>query len=905
MIDCTVLFTDIVGSTPRWEATPELMRTLLRVHDDLLTALVDRHSGHVVKRTGDGLVARFDETDAAVACAVAIQLALPDAFDEHPDSLTVRIGLHAGRLEPRLGDLHGPAMNRGARIMAAAHGGQILVSDRVRDRCELADVAFRALGVHRLKGLLQPERIHQVQAAGLVGSFPPIRSLNATIGNLPLAPDGMVNRVAEIEQLATAVEVQRVITLAGPGGVGKTRLAVHCAHAAREHFPDGVWMVDLAQVHESDRVATTTAAALGLRATGGDDIADVVGRTLAERTMLVLIDNCEHLHDEVVGLVRRWLPGSASTLLCTSQRRLGVAGELVVRVDPLHVPEHQTADLPPAVQLFVQRAELADPSFRLDDTNRAVVSTICRELDGLPLAIELAAARCEVMDPVQIAQRLDERLSLLRDRRETDRHQTLRAAIEWSYDLAGADGQRLLRWLSVFHAPFTWESVAAVTGLDEVDVLDGLGDLLDRSLVTRSGSTFRLLDTVRRFAGLALETAGERPEAQLRHAEWMARRAAAAVDGPDIDVVVAWLDELSGLGADLRAALDTLLAVDPDRTAHLVIGLTDLWITRNQWAEGLEWLARCERAVTDVDLRLVLLGWMSGLGWSSGDNASAARWAEEAVDLAARLDRPFPALAGSRLAVHYAFAGRADDARDVALRTVEALRADPTEAGRLLGPVGVALAVIGDVALGVSLADEGVDRAVHVGVLRSTTARMNRMMITPGRRELADTARHVGAVCERTGRSHGQGQALLYEAGCALVEGRIGDVLAFSTQAIERFIAGNEWTAVVNTLDNLPDVLAPVAPEETVALVATIERMHRDLGQTGAPHHVAVRERLAVSLRAQLGDASYDAAAAAGAARTAADAIDRLRWLIDATASTSHRAAPPTATAETNGDDHQ
>lgn len=892
MVDCTVLFTDIVGSTPRWESTPDLMRALLRVHDDLLTERVVQHRGEVVKRTGDGMVARFDETDDAVACAVAIQRALPTAFDDQPDGLTVRMGVHAGRLEPRLGDLHGPAMNRGARIMSAAHGGQILVSDRVRDRCELTDVAFRTLGVHRLKGLLQPERIHQVQAEGLLPSFPLIRSLNASIGNLPLAADGMVNRVSEIEAIGEAFDSQQLITLVGPGGVGKTRLAIHCAHAGRALFPDGVWMVDLAQVHEPGRVPTTAAGALGLRANGSEDLADLVGRALAERTMLVVIDNCEHLHDEVVDLVRRWTPGAASTLLCTSQRRLGVPGEQLVRVDPLLVPDDTAPTLPPALQLFVQRATLADPTFQLDESNRSVVATICRELDGLPLAIELAAARCEVLTPSQIAQRLDERLSLLRDRRETDRHQTLRAAIEWSYELAEPDARRLLRWLSVFHAPFTWDAVAAVTGLDEVDVLDGLGDLLDRSLVARSGRSFRLLDTVRRFAALELDAAGERDEARVRHAEWMARRAAEAVDGPDLDTVVAWLHEMDESGADLRAALDTLVTLDPDRTARLVIGLTDLWITRNQWAEGLEWLTRCERAVTDVDLRLVLLGWMSGLGWASGDNVSSARWGEEAVALAEQLGRPFPSMAGSRLAVYYAFAGRADDARRIAFRTIEALRADPAEGCRLFGPIGVALGVLGDVELGASLADEGVELAREVGVLRTTTARMNRLMITPGRPELADTAREVGAVCERTGRSQGQGQALLYEAGCALAAGRHTEAIAMSLRAIERFMAGNEWTSVVNTLDFLPSPVDRIDPVETVALIATIERLHLELGQTGAPHLLAVRERLAVDLRHRLGDATFDVAWAAGSGRTAADVVDRLRWLVDAHATTDTTPPP-------------
>lgn len=893
MVDCTVLFTDIVGSTPRWEAEPELMRELLRVHDDLLTERVAHHGGDVVKRTGDGLVASFDTAGAAVRCAVAIQRALPEAFAATGDRLAVRVGVHAGTLEPRLGDLHGPAMNRGARIMAVAHGGQILVSDRVREACDLADVRFLPLGVHRLKGLLEPERIHQVLADGLDQSFPPIRSLNAGIGNLPLAPESIVNRVVEIDVLARSFGEQRLVTLVGPGGVGKTRLAVHCAHRARAGFPDGVWMIDLASVHEPGRVAATTASTLGLQPNGGDDVVDLVGRALAERTMLVVIDNCEHLHDEVVGLVRRWSANaSSSTLLCTSQRRLALAGEVLVRVDPLAVPEGAgSASGTPAgasvetaaVQLFVQRAQVADPSFRLDDSNRDVVATICRELDGLPLAIELAAARCEVLPPEQIARRLDERLSLLRDRSATDRHQTLRAAIEWSYDLADPGAQRLLRALSVFHAPFTWEAAAAVAGLDEVDALDELGDLIDRSLLTRSGGRLKMLDTVRRFAALALDAAGEREAAQLRHAEWMATRIAAACDGHDIEHVVAWLAELGGAGADLRAALEVLVAADPDRAAHLVIGLTDLWITRNEWADGLEWVSRCERAVTDDRLRLLLLGWMSALGWASGDNAGSARWGEEALTLATEKGLPFPAMAGARLAVHYAFAGRADDARQIAWRTVDALRLDPTDGCRLFGPLGVALAVVGDVSRGADLADEGVELALQVGVLRATTARMNRMLITPGRPELAEMAREVAAVCERTGRSHGQGQALLYEAGCAIADGRPRDAIEMSTNAVDRFIAGNEWTAVVNALDNVHALLRAIDPVETVALMATIERMHRDLGQTGAPHLVKARRALAAELRDLLGDALYDAAYAEGAGRTAADAVDRLRWLTGST----------------------
>ena len=882
-LDCVVLFTDIVGSTPRWESTPDLMRSLLRLHDDLLTDVVEAHGGVVVKRTGDGLVARFDDVDAAVLGAVTIQRALPSAFDDQPDTLTVRMGVHAGRLEPRLGDLHGPAMNRGARIMSAAHGGQILVSERVRERCERDDVHFTALGIHRLKGLLHPERIHQVMAPGITSAFPPIRSLNESIGNLPLTPDTIVNRVAEIDQLARAVVDRRLISLVGPGGVGKTRLAVHCAHRARAHFPDGVWMVDLAAVNEAGRVAATAAGALALQPGATEDLASAVGRALTERSMLVVVDNCEHLHDEVVALVRRWSATSASTLLCTSQRRLGVPGELVVRVEPLDVPTtDDPPEVPPALQLFAQRAMLADPSFELDDTNRATVATICRELDGLPLAIELAAARCEVWSVDQIARRLDERLSLLRDRRETDRHQTLRAAIEWSYDLAAPAARSLLRTLSVFRSPFTFEAAAAVSGLDEVDVLDELTDLLDRSLLSRTGTRFRLLDTVRRFAALHLAASPDDEAAvRARHAEWMSGRAASATDDPDLGVVLAWLDELTPLAADLRLALDTLLTIRPDRAARMALDLMDLWITRSRYREALEWVTRCLDAIAEPVGRIELLGWASSLGWAAGDNIASAAWAQEAIDLAAAAGVGFPTVAGTRLAVHCAFAGRSDEALALVDRTTAALADDPVGAARLLGPLGVALAALGHPDRAVELADEGVARAERVGVLRLTTARMNRMMITPGRAELAETARSVAEVCARTGRAQGEGQALLYEAGCAQAEGRIADVLDKVVRSAGIFLVGSEWTSVVNTLDNLPKVLATIDPTATVELIAAVERLHDELGQTGAPAMVAVRARLRDQLRVSLGNHDFGAAWARGTGRSAADVVDRLRWLID------------------------
>lgn len=503
----TFLFTDIEGSTRRWEQDRELMAHSLERHDEILESAVRQHRGLVVKHLGDGLLAVFESAADAVQAAVVGQRGLA-AEPWRAEPIRVRIGLHSGEAVMVPGDYLGPTVNRASRLMAAAWGDQILCSqatvELARDRLT-EGLSFKPLGEHLLRDLAHPVALWQVVGDGLRTGFPDVRGVGAA-GNLPTSLSSFVGREAEVPALVADLERARLLTLTGVGGVGKTRMALEVARVVSTDVPDGVWLCPLAPLGDPATIVGVLAGLFGLVQEPGRQLHETLVDHLRSKRLVVVLDNCEHLLDGVAELVDV-LCGACPGLrvIATSREPLGMTGELIRSVRPLAADE--------AVALFVERARDIDPSFVADDASK----DICRRLDGIPLAVEMAAARLRSMQPVEIASRLHERFRLLVGaRRAAERQQTLRATVAWSHDLLNERERRVFRRLAVFAGSFDLPAAEAVTtddSLDAVDVDDVLNGLVNKSLVVADhggeGTRFSLLETIRQFAQEQLDIAGE------------------------------------------------------------------------------------------------------------------------------------------------------------------------------------------------------------------------------------------------------------------------------------------------------------------------------------------------------------------------------------------------------------
>ena len=542
----TFLFTDIEGSTRLWEEHPEAMKVALARHDAILRDAVAEHDGHVVKTTGDGVHAVFATAHDALDAAVAMQRGLAvESFGE-TGRLRVRMGLHTCEAEYRDGDYFGSEVNRAARLMSVAHGGQVVVSSVTVGLVRDGSVEFVDLGEHRLRDLTTTERVLQVLAPGLTREFPPLRSLDAMPGNLPRQVTTFVGREAEIASLAELVRDAPLVTLTGVGGVGKTRLALQVATEVVARFPDGAWLCEFASATDPGAVWDTLAASLRVQPFPGRSLEESALEYLTAKRLLLVLDNCEHLLDAIAGLVdaiARRCP--QVSVLATSREGLALAGERIVAVPTLGVPRADAAGdarmHADAVQLFADRAAAAQHDFALTDHNIETVAVLCRRVDGIPLAIELAAARVRSMSPEDLVARLDQRFKLLtRGSRATlERHQTLRSTIDWSYDLLDSTERLALDRLSVFAGGCDLaaaEVVLAGDDLDAFDVDDVLAQLVDKSLVVverdDTGVRYRLLETIRQYAAERLQTDGDTAVVRRGHAEHYTTRAEEA--GPHL-----------------------------------------------------------------------------------------------------------------------------------------------------------------------------------------------------------------------------------------------------------------------------------------------------------------------------------------------------------------------------------
>jgi predicted ATPase len=590
----TFLFTDIEGSTRRWEADAEAMRAALSKHDQVLQEAIEAHDGFLFSHTGDGVVAAFNSPKSAVDAAVEAQRAL---------ELPVRMGIATGEAELRDGDYFGTVLNRAARVMAAGHGGQILLAESTAGL--LSGVDLVDLGPRRLRDVPMPVRVFQVQAAGLRSEFPPLRALDTTPGNLRPATTSLIGRESEVGEIEAALKTHRLVTLTGVGGVGKTRLALEVAARLADEFPDGVWVFELAAVTDPAAVPEAVAAVLGITQQPGKSVSESVAAALEGRVRLLVIDNCEHVLDAAADLIEAILAHSATVrILATSREGLGVPDEQVWPVRSLDAAAGIDSA---AVSLFVERAQGIAPSFSMvDGDEAAAVTEICQRLDGIPLAIELAASRMTSMTASEMRDRLDHRFRLLvGSRRGLERHHTLRHAMAWSYDLLDDTEKTVLDRCSVFAGGFDLQSacaVAASNDIDEYALLDVLDVLVRKSLIVADRSLrrtrFSMLETIRQFAEEQLVVRGKADEARDAHARYFAGREADIMtlwDSPRQREAYDWFAlELANLRTAFRWATDH---DDLDSAAAIAsyagfIGLVTEKYEPYGWAEEVVELAR-------------------------------------------------------------------------------------------------------------------------------------------------------------------------------------------------------------------------------------------------------------------------------------------------------------------------
>ena len=664
----TFLFTDIEGSTRLWERAPEAMSPALARHEQILREAVTAHHGHVFKTMGDAFCVAFPTAPEALKAAVAAQSALAaeswTAFSPNFESLRVRMALHTGAAEERDGDYFGPALNRAARLMAAGHGGQVLLSlatqELVRDDLS-AGVMLRDMGDRRLKDLRRPEHVFQLLAVGLPSDFPPLSTLDARPNNLPIQLSSFVGREREMVDVKRLLTTSRLVTLTGVGGTGKTRLALQVAADVIDDYDHGVWFVDLAPIHDSALVAQTLAGALGVRESPGRAIEETLAELLRSQRLLVVLDNCEHVIESCAALADRLLHASPGLrIVATSREALAIGGEFVWPVPPLQAPDParlvSSTDIAEqlsqydAVRLFIDRSVAVRPEFSVTNANAPAVAEVCHRLDGIPLAIELAAARVKVLSPEQIAERLDERFRLLTggSRTALPRQQTLRAAIDWSYDLLDRGEQVLFGRLAVFRGGWTLKAAEAVcggNGVGEVEVLDQLSRLVDKSLVVAAvegggSARYRCLESVRQFAREKLAASGDE------------RRLTAAHLGYFVDLTE--LAEPDLVGSDQAGAMDLLEAEHDNLRAAvdeavagalagpgLLFGrvLWRFWWTRGYWVEGVARLgAILSLPGGDATSRATCLNALGALERDGGETELALTHHNEALALFSQLD---------------------------------------------------------------------------------------------------------------------------------------------------------------------------------------------------------------------------------------------------------------------------
>lgn len=659
----TFLFSDIEGSTKKWEQQPDAMRVALASHDRLLRQAFEAAGGFVFKTIGDAFCVAFDTPAGALIGALEAQRALRAEEWGETGELKVRMALHTGAAEHRDGDYFGQALNRVARMLAAAHGGQVLLSlptqELVRDVLPTG-VGLRALGEHRLRDLARPEQLFQLTAPELPAQFPALRSLESVPNNLPEQLSSFIGREREMAEVKRLLASTRLLTLTGPGGTGKTRLSLQVAADLFDQFRDGVWLVEFATISDAALVIETVAAALDLRQEAGRPLTTTLSAFLRSRLCLLVFDNCEHVVAACASLAEMLLRSCPQLrILASSREPLGIVGETAWPLAPLSLPDHwrDLAAGPDAlarlsqfeaVRLFIERATVARPVFRATTENIPVIAQICWRLDGIALAIELAAARIRVLTLQQIVERLDDRFHLLTtgSRTAVPRQQTLRSLIDWSHDLLSESERVLFRRLAVFARGRTLEAIEAVCSCERVsswEIVDLLTQLVDKSLVyveksVEHGARYFMLESIWDYAEEKLRAAGEEEAFRQRHLDYFmdcAEQAAPLLIGPEQKE---WLGRMELEDLNFRLAIKTSLELPGQvpkglrlaTAAQRFVEVRGLFKKARE--HGAKLLAHPDAAPRDV-IRARALAAAGRLAWIADDMPATVALHSEALEI--------------------------------------------------------------------------------------------------------------------------------------------------------------------------------------------------------------------------------------------------------------------------------
>ncbi len=615
----TFLFTDIEGSTMRWEQYPEAMRTALARHDTLLRSVMTSHGGFVFKLVGDAVYAAFAVAADAVTAAIAAQRAVAAEEWGEVSPLRIRMALHTGAAQSRDDDYFGPTLNRVARVLSTGYGGQVLLSvatlELVRDSLP-AGARVQDLGEHALKDLLRPEHVFQLTIPDLPADFPALKSLSRHPHNLPVQPTPFLGREQEVTSVCGLLrrpEV-RLVTLTGPGGIGKTRLGLQVAAELADQFADGVFLVPLAPVSDPEQVIPTIAQTLSIGEASDQPLFALLKTAIKEKQLLLLLDNFEQVEAAALAVAELLAACPKLKVLVTSRAVLHVRAEREFAVPPLSLPNlKRLPDLAAlsqyeAVALFIERAQAVKPDFHVTNANAPAVAAICARLDGLPLAIELAAARVKYFPPQMLLTRLEQGLAVLSSgaRDLPARQQTLRGAMAWSYDLLSPEEQMLFRRCAVFVDSCTWEAAEVVciaAGGLQGDVLEGLVSLVDKSLLRQEEQAegearFWMLQVLREFGLEALTASGEMEAARQAHATYylaLAEEVESELGGLQHQAV--WLERLEREHDNLRAAMRWSLEQAEARQGYEIAlrlggALRQFWLVHGYWSEGRNFLKR-------------------------------------------------------------------------------------------------------------------------------------------------------------------------------------------------------------------------------------------------------------------------------------------------------------------------
>jgi predicted ATPase len=881
------------------------MGVAIERHDELVRSAFEGHNGYVFSTGGDGFAVAFARAGDAIAAAVEAQSALAGETWPSGTVIEVRMGLHTGEVSERDGDYFGSAVNRTARLMALAHGGQVVASGVTADVVADAlppEVKLVDLGEHLLRDLSRREHVFQVVAPGLPSDFALLRSPDVMPGNLPVQPTSFVGRSDEARGLRDALGQGQLVTVTGVGGVGKTRLAVQVAAELLPTFLDGVWLCELAAAGDPDTLAQVVASTLGVAQRAGRSLERSIVEFLRSSGLLLVLDNCEHLLKASGRLAAAILANcSGVRVLATSREALAVPGEQVWPLRSLDLPAPggglDAAAASASMRLFCERAASARPGFTLSEANAAAVVEICRRLDGIPLAIELAAARVIAMTPAEIAGLLDERFRLLTGGRRTaiERHQTLRAVVDWSYALLAETELVVFDRLSVFSGGFTLAAATAVVtgeGVEAWDVLDAVGGLVAKSMVVAEPGAgertrYQLLETLRQYARERLAEGGETDRWRRRHARHFAAFASEVGRGLRGCDELAWRERLMDCLDNLRSAVVWGLDSGIEEDQHTAVAIV-AWLAYEAWTRATGIGRWAEQAIPAAQhctpgYRNAVLGAAAVAAYYRGDLAAAEGYALRAVEEGFPPGNPSPCLASIFLALTHTYGERWDEAArhlDAAEEAMVGL-ADEDYVRSWLQSARVGLDLFTDDE------DEEIAQARAGMDLAENTGNPSNLALAAFGLGWALRHRHpdeaVAAfdryvvLARRGGHTSFLPAALALGARVAASKGDADGAKARLRDALEDAIRHESWSFITESLDTAVDIFWYLGQARTAAVLAGV--VETTLAPLRSPFvarrgpGLAVRTANLAGARATLGDTCYQQARAEGVAMSRDDAF--------------------------------